>query len=132
MPDKMCIRDRNTIDAQYWGPTTKLVEVQAEPDDAFFSFFIEFHQGGAYQLFQRGLQELLDEKISLSKVLPALQEQMVEAYLQSTTLEMFLAKIDCILLSLSLIHIYAFYLKNRYMAFLYNVSCSCSFGIADL
>lgn len=41
----------------------------------------------------------MDEKISLSKVLPALQEQMVEAYLQSTTLEMFLAKIDCILLS---------------------------------
>ena len=24
---------KNTIDAQYWGPTTKLVEVQAEPDE---------------------------------------------------------------------------------------------------
>ena len=90
---------KNTIDAQYWGPTTKLVEVQAEPDDAYFSFFIEFHQGGAYQLFQRGLQELLDEKIPLSKILPELQEQMIEAYMQSTTLEMFLAKIDSILLS---------------------------------
>ena len=90
---------KNTIDAQYWGPTTKLVEVQAEPDDAYFSFFIEFHQGGAYQLFQRGLQELLDEKIQLSKILPELQEQMIEAYMQSTTLEMFLAKIDSILLS---------------------------------
>lgn len=90
----------NKLDIKYWGPTTKLVDVKTESEHIDFSFFIEFHQGGAYQLFQRPLKALLDEKVALADLYPTFYHIMVEAYENCDTLEAFLQTIEVYLISI--------------------------------
>lgn len=63
-----------------WGPTTQVVTVKNDLNDAPSRFFVEFLPAGFYQVFGGKMKDLQDQKVDLKDFHPSLYEEIRIAY----------------------------------------------------
>lgn len=75
------------LSIKVWGPTTKVVTVDNDLNTFPCRFFIEFLPGGLYQVLGFNVHDILDQKIELEDLNPALYQEMNNLFQQVSTFD---------------------------------------------